>query len=107
MKAPILTLAAAFGVLMMAQMAPQAAGADSKVLQNADTAAIQVSAQQRRYRRAQARHYRTSPPRYAHGAYGYPVNDPSIGYFPTLRRLQAEGRCVTDEGYGRFSFCNW
>jgi hypothetical protein len=106
MKAGILTLAAAIGVLLMAETAPQAASAE-KMLQKAQTPLADISAQ-RRYRRPYARGYRPYGPVYgAYGAYGYPANDPSLGYFPTLRRLQAEGRCVTDEGYGRFSFCNW
>ena len=106
MKTGILTLAATIGVLLMAQTAPRAASAEN-VIQKAQTAAVDVSAQ-RRYRRSYVRVYRPYRPAYrAYGAYGYPVNDPSLGYFPTLRRLQAEGRCVTDEGYGRFSFCNW
>ena len=34
-------------------------------------------------------------------------NDPSFGYYPTLRYYQRSGRCVTDLGYGRFEFCGW
>ena len=106
MKAGLLTLAAAVGVLLMAPTAPQAASAE-KAIREASPGMTDVSAQ-RRYRRPHVRVYRSYPPAYrAYGAYGYPVNDPSLGYFPTLRRLQAEGRCVTDEGYGRFSFCDW
>src|SRR5215204_6462073 len=103
MKAGILTLAAAAGVLLMAPTAPQAATAETAI-QKADAGMTDVSAQ-RRYRRSQVRVYRPYQPAYR--AYGYPVNDPSLGYFPNLRRAQAEGRCVTDEGYGRFSFCDW
>jgi hypothetical protein len=103
MKAGIFTLAAALGVLLVAQTAPQPAGAGTAI-QKANSAMTDVSAQ-RRYRRQHVRVYRPYAP--AYHAYGYPVNDPSLGYFPTLRRLQAEGRCVTDEGYGRFSFCDW
>ena len=99
----MLTLAAAAGLLVLGQAAPQPASAKN-VIQKADPAASEISAQ-RRYRRSHVRVYRPHAPAYR--AYAYPVNDPSLGYFPTLRRLQAEGRCVTDEGYGRFSFCDW
>jgi hypothetical protein len=99
----MLTLAAAASLLVLGQAAPQPASAKD-VIQNARPAASQVSAQ-RRYRRSHVRVYRPHAP--GDRAYAYPVNDPSLGYFPTLRRLQAEGRCVTDEGYGRFSFCDW
>lgn len=105
MKAGLLSLAAAFGVLLIAPAAPQAAGAET-VIQKADASVTDMSAQ-RRYRRSYVRVYRPYRPAYAPGVYSYPANDPSIGYFPTLRRLQAEGRCVTDEGYGRFSLCDW
>jgi hypothetical protein len=105
MKVGLLSVAAAFGLLFLAQTAPQAANAE-KVMQKADASAVEMSAQ-RRYRRSHVRVSRPYRPAYAQSAYGYPVNDPSLGYFPTLRRLQAEGRCVTDEGYGRFSFCDW
>jgi hypothetical protein len=106
MKTGILTLTATVGVLLLGQTAPQAASAE-KVIGKAQTPAAEVSAQ-RRYRRSHVGVSRPYAPAYrVYGAYGYPVNDPSLGYFPTLRRLQAEGRCVTDEGYGRFSFCDW
>ena len=103
MKAGILTLAATVGLLLTAPSAPQAASAE-RAVHKANPGMTDVSAQ-RRYRRSHVRVYQ--PYRPAYRAYGYPVNDPSLGYFPTLRRLQAEGRCVTDEGYGRFSFCDW
>lgn len=49
-------------------------------------------------------HYSTSRHR-AH--YGGPFSaDPSFGYYPTLRRIQASGRCVIDLGYGYFEYCN-
>jgi hypothetical protein len=106
MKAGILTLAAAVGVLLLAQTAPQAASAE-KAIQNASPGMTDLSAQ-RRYRRPHVRVYQPYRSAYrGYSAYGYPVNDPSLGYFPNLRRAQAEGRCVTDEGYGRFSFCDW
>ena len=103
MKTGIITLAVGLGVLLLGPTARQAASAEALV-RNADVAPIEVSAQ-RRYRRPHVRVYR--PYRPAYRAYAYPLNDPSLGYFPTLRRLQREGRCVTDEGYGRFSFCDW
>jgi len=37
----------------------------------------------------------------------YGRNDPSFGYYPTLRYYQRSGRCVIDLGYGRFEFCGW
>ena len=40
--------------------------------------------------------------RYQRGYYG----DPSIGYYPSLRRYQSAGRCIIDLGYGRYQFCN-
>ena len=44
---------------------------------------------------------------YMRDRYYYRRNDPSFGYYPTLRRYQQSGRCVTDLGYGRFEFCGW
>jgi hypothetical protein len=43
----------------------------------------------------------TAPPRAWYGA------DPSYGPgTPLFRQLQREGRCVMDEGYGRFTYCD-
>jgi type II secretory pathway pseudopilin PulG len=103
MKIATVTLALGLGVLVLSPSAPQAASAEKQV-RTSEASGIEVSAQ-RRYRRQQVRIHRPYHPAYR--AYAYPVNDPSLGYFPTLRRLQREGRCVTDEGYGRFSFCDW
>src|SRR4051794_4686184 len=56
MKAGILSLAAAFGVVLMAQSAPQAASAENAI-QNANPGTTEISSQ-RRYRRAHVRVYR-------------------------------------------------
>jgi hypothetical protein len=61
-----------------------------------------VSAHRRHHRRYRA--YRSYHPGYVYRrAY---ASDPSIGYYPTLRRYQRMGRCVHDLGYGRFELCN-
>ena len=97
--------------IMIAAAAVLGAGLLSQAPARAESfqAQFQLGAQQatdfsaRRYRRDR-RAYRGYYPGYRFGrAY---ASDPSVGYYPTLRRYQRAGRCVIDLGYGRFQLCN-